>query len=127
MDEQNPDRGQVTKRILRDDDLPPDLLDRALDLPEAGDGGHLFEWVMQLGETLSEEEAGTVGDVLSDGVLISAAGSGSVSRKVTTLTFDLRSSLQELMEEESRHHKQATFVLALDVQNRVHNEVSNLQ
>lgn len=123
MEGDSPNRGQIVKRILEREDLPSDLLDRATNMPEAQEG-HLFEWVMELREILDDEAEGVVGDVLSDGVLVSTAGSAVISREAATLTETTRSALQEEMKEESQYLEQATFVLALDVQNRVHNEVS---
>ena len=123
MEGSSPNRGQVLKRILEEENLPPDLLDRATNIPEAQEG-HLFEWVMELREILDDEGGSVLGNVLSDGVLVSAAGSDTISRDAATLTEAARTVLQEEMKDESKHLEQATFVLALDVQNRVHNEVS---
>ena len=123
MEGSSPDRGQVVKRILKEDNLPPDLLDRATNIPETQEG-NLFEWVMELREILDDEGESVLENVLSDGVLVSTAGSDTISRDAATLTEAARAVLQEEMKDESKHLEQATFVLALDVQNRVHNEVS---
>ena len=121
MSDQNSNRGEATKQILQEEDLPPDLLERALRIPEMQDG-HLFEWVMQLQGLLGDEDAETVGDVVNDGVLIAASSSDLISRQVSTLNRELRSSLKEELTEETQHMERATFVLALDVQNQVHNK-----
>ena len=126
MNEQSSQRGQVVKQILQKEDLPPDLLHRAVDLPEA-ENEHLFSWVMRLRDVLSREEEEVVGDVLNDGVLVSGAGSELISREVDTLTDELKASLKGFMEEESEYLEQATFVLAMDVQNQVHNKVNRWQ
>ena len=126
MNEQSSQRGQVVKQILQKEDLPPDLLDRAVDLPEP-ENEHLFSWVMRLRDVLSREEEEVVGDVLNDGVLVSGAGSELISREVDTLTDELKASLKGFMEEESGYLEQATFVLAMDVQNQVHNKVNRWQ
>ena len=123
MEGSSPNRAQVVKRILEEENLPPDLLDRATNIPEAQEG-QLFEWVMELRKILDNEGESVLGNVLSDGVLVSAAGSDTISRNAATLTETTRSALQEEMKDESKYLEQATFVLALDVQNRVHNEVS---
>lgn len=78
---------------------------------------------MELRVSLDEEAVSVVEDVLGDGVLISAAGSDSIAREVATLTTNARSALKAEMRDETPHLEQATFVLAMDVQNRVHNEV----
>lgn len=122
MENYTPDPGRLAKRIIEDEGLPQDLLERAATLPRNQDES-LFDWVMQLREVLAAEEENHVKDVLNDGVLISSAGSESISRKVATLTRDLRASLRRLIQGESAHREQATFLLAMDVQNRVHNKV----
>lgn len=122
MDDQDSDSGRVASRIMENEDLPPDLIDRAVDLPET-ETKNLFEWVMELRAELNEEEVNLVGNVLNDGVLISAAGSDKIAREASTLTRETRSTLKSLMQAETPHLEQATFVLAMDVQNRVHNEV----
>ena len=124
MENQASDSGYVVKRIIKSEDLPPDLLDRAVDLPETRSKS-LFEWVMEVQATLNDEQVSAVGRVLNDGLLISAAGSDKISREAATLTSEARSILKQLMREETTHQEQATFILAMDVQNRVHNEVQH--
>jgi hypothetical protein len=124
MENQASDAGYVAKRIIKNEDLPPDLLDRAVDLPETRSKS-LFEWVMEVRASLNDEQVSAVDSVLNDGVLISAAGSDKISREAATLTSGARLALKDLMREETKHREQATFVLAMDVQNRVHNEVQH--